>query len=83
VDKAESIRIHLDWWGQCRTCEFWNGDRGTGGIPWGECSNPKSMNKRTTSDGDCKGWDSFDYEGACGALDEDKRMHPELYEEQR
>lgn len=26
TEKELSVRIHYDWFYQCRTCQFWNGD---------------------------------------------------------
>ena len=23
IDRADSVRLHEDWWGKCRTCRFW------------------------------------------------------------
>jgi len=27
MNYEESKRIHLDWWGKCRTCRWWAGPR--------------------------------------------------------
>ena len=63
IDKEESIRLHYDWWGQCRTCIFWSSpDR------WiaGKCTNKKSVlfEEETWTEGHCEKWDSFDIETA-------------------
>lgn len=70
IDKAESIRLHYDWWGQCRTCEFWIDSDITRFKP-GICSNEKSalFKKVTWTEGDCDKWDSFDIETALEFLE--------------
>jgi hypothetical protein len=59
-----SFDLHLDWWGKCRTCAFWVGDRQKGFM--GGCSNPKSDlgGTPTSTEGYCKKWDSYDIETA-------------------
>jgi hypothetical protein len=71
MDKKESIRLHTDWWGKCRTCLFWQGSderRMANGI----CKNPKSdlFEQETWTEGHCKKWDSFDIETALELLEE-------------
>lgn len=67
--KSESFRIHLDWFGQCRTCKYWKGNRDT--MEDGPCDNALSpLYARTlwTSD-ECSYWDTFDEETACEVID--------------
>ncbi len=70
LDKAESIRLHYDWWGKCRTCAFWDGADGPRGNQprWEDspCTNPRSesFNEITDTDFGCKKWDSFDLDTA-------------------
>jgi len=77
VERAESIRLHEDWWGKCRTCRFWNGAdeaRPREGLPplvsirWhpSRCENPRSQLHSTEADmdGSCPQWDSFDVDVA-------------------
>ena len=58
----ESLRLHTDWWGKCRTCAFWTGDRVERGLATGSCSSPCSplARQETTSEGYCSKWDTFD-----------------------
>ena len=68
--KELSVRIHYDWLYQCRTCEFWDGQRGyldDGGY----CKNEKSplFGAVTTWCGHCQCWDSYDYETALEVFD--------------
>ena len=67
MERAESIRLHLDWWGKCRTCAHWRSQSRL--TPWpmynrGVCLNPQSPFgdgiQETHSDGYCKKWDTFD-----------------------
>lgn len=70
VTKEESIRLHYDWWGQCRTCEFWqSADRKAPGL----CGNLTSplYNNETWTEGHCEKWDSFDIETALEFLQGD------------
>ena len=77
IDRAESVRLHEDWWGKCRTCRFWNGAtairEGADGsrlvhLRWddAECENPRSLlvGQVTTTEGHCRQWDSFDVDVA-------------------
>jgi hypothetical protein len=78
IDKQESIRLHEDWWGQCRTCRFWEAPEGKGlhGVltrpNLGEflCVSPlsKVSGQLTGSDGGCSKWDSFDTDTALEVL---------------
>lgn len=71
--KELSARIHFDWWGKCRTCEFWDGvrDFGLRDEPGGLCKNEKSAlhGQMPWSEGHCEYWDSYDYETALEVLD--------------
>lgn len=73
MDKRESKRIHEDWWGECRTCRFWMGNRETfGNTGFDKCNNDKSdfYNQETLRSGFCKKWDSFDIDVALALLEE-------------
>jgi hypothetical protein len=67
--KELSARIHYDWLYQCRTCEFWSGDRS--GVQDGCCKNQESdlFNELTSICGHCKCWDSYDYETVLEVFD--------------
>jgi len=69
---SERIRIHLDWYGECRTCEFWKGDRADVHY-MGECGNKESdmYLKDTTHCGHCRWWKTFDDESRKIAVDWD------------
>lgn len=69
MDVEESIRIHLDWWGQCRTCKNWSTEKGRMMIE-GECRCDKSpfYSLETWRDGRCGEWETFDPMGAEKAL---------------
>ncbi len=73
----ESKRLHLDWWGKCRTCRFWDGADKISPregrepmvqIRWepAPCTNPASplYGQETRTEGHCKKWDSFDVDVA-------------------
>ena len=79
MNKEQSKLIHMDWWGKCRTCRFWQGtDVGNGDgtmsnqVRWkdGPCSNPSSdlYIQETSIEGHCSKWDSFDIETALEIL---------------
>jgi hypothetical protein len=70
VPHAESVRYHLDWWGQCRTCRFWGGPRAKAAES-GPCLNRASdlFEKPTTTSGECAQWDSFDLNAAIEVMD--------------
>ena len=70
IDKKESIRLHYDWWNQCRTCLYWIGSDQKREEP-ANCYNPKSdlYKEETWSEGHCKEWESFDIETALEFLD--------------
>ena len=72
MNKEESKRIHMDWWGKCRTCAFWQGSDETRMEP-GVCTNQASElhEQETWIDGYCVKWDSFDIETALEMLDSD------------
>ena len=80
ISHDESVRLHEDWWGKCRTCRFWHGAdevrprEGTTPlimIRWRDarCENPRSplVGEVTTTNGHCPQWDSFDVDVALGA----------------
>ena len=73
ISHAESVRLHEDWWGKCRTCRFWHGEDEVkvreGREPlvqlrWHKapCENPASPlhGETTSTEGHCSKWDSFD-----------------------
>ena len=62
---SESVRHHVDWWGQCRTCEYWMGDR-SNNLDESNCSNFSSpmFEKITSNCGYCPNWDAADIEAA-------------------
>ena len=70
IDKITSVRLHYDWWKQCRTCLFWIGSDQTRMEP-GICYNPQSplYKEETWTEGSCEKWDSFDIETALEFLD--------------
>ena len=55
----EALRLHLDWWGKCLTCQHWRGDREQ--LEDGLCDQSLSDlgGQITTSEGWCKKWDSY------------------------
>jgi hypothetical protein len=74
MDREESIRLHMDWWGKCRTCRHWHGAAGglLGEERWEPalCENPVSdmYGKETWTEGECRKWDSFDIDVALELL---------------
>jgi hypothetical protein len=75
-EKEFSLRIHMDWWGKCRTCRFWNGANGGhfNDPRWEPaiCENPASLHhgKETWTEGHCPKWDSYDIETAFELMEE-------------
>ena len=75
VTPEESKRLHLDWWGKCRTCKWWS-------TPTNPTVRPNMDGftclaedstlhlKSTTSNGYCGEWDSFDPDVALKVLSE-------------
>lgn len=74
ISKDESKRLHMDWWGKCRTCLFWAGTDEGNSVRWnpGPCMNPKSdlYQQETWTEGYCSKWDSFDIEVALEMMEE-------------
>lgn len=72
VQSSESLRLHLDWWQKCRTCEFWSGDRKT--CEDGLCEQPRGDfgGEITTSEGHCGNWESYDLETAMEIIQAEK-----------
>lgn len=74
VSRDESVLLHRDWWGKCRTCRFWHGADDESFAPeillvrWrdSECENPASteFGQKMDHDGQCGKWDSFDVDVA-------------------
>jgi len=60
----ESNRLHLDWWGQCRTCKHWQAPEERPNLGSWACGNEKSPlhQNLTQSGGQCEEWESFDGE---------------------
>jgi hypothetical protein len=73
IKLSERVRYQLDWYGECRTCKFWDCDRGN--LTQSPCMNQKSdlYQKVTTSGGDCKHWVNFDEEASEIAFNWDGR----------
>jgi len=67
ANRGESRRLHLDWYGLCRTCANW-GDkvgawkRGSLDVYVCGCSESELSGQHTTSSGLCPKWESFDPE---------------------
>ena len=63
MPKSESLRIHIDWWGKCRTCSCWHGDRlEMLTLAKGMCGNSRSplFGALSTCEGYCPVWSTFD-----------------------
>jgi hypothetical protein len=73
VSPEESYRIHLDWWGKCRTCTHWEGPREKSAPRTAKCSSASSdrYGLRSTWDGYCPEWDSFDTDTALQVMEDD------------
>jgi len=87
MEHAESKRIHLDWWGKCRTCRHWAGPRrdvakaardafyqNTHDYP--RCTNEQSPLywKLVGGGGHCEEWDSFDVDVALEIMEESESL---------
>jgi len=81
VTPEESKWLHTDWWGQCRTCKHWSGQRGRRLHLVGEeiyrdrvgtCySNDSPFYLRhVRRNGYCSEWDSFDLDVAIEVMEE-------------
>lgn len=81
ISRDDSVRLHEDWWGKCRTCRFWHGADEAhpreGMLPlvsirWhpSQCENTRSSHHSTETDmdGSCPQWDSFDVDVALGVM---------------
>ena len=76
--RKESVRLHLDWTGKCKTCQFWNVPDGTAIVRGSsgtslaifECSNVRSAQngRKMDSEGNCPQWDCFDVDTALEAM---------------
>lgn len=74
MDIEESRRIHLDWWGKCRTCRWYPGnreERSTHPDP------PRCVNEMSPFwfegvrwSGHCGEWDSFDVDVALEIMEQ-------------
>lgn len=92
MNKETSRRLHMDWWGKCRTCRHWHGaDAGDGSDTaadnqprWhpANCENPDSdlFGQETWTEGYCPKWDSFDLETAYEMMEEVERSIVSLRE---
>ena len=64
ISDEESRRLHTDWFGNCRTCKFWNGEDNGKHIRWNPspCTNHRSplYGTETWTEGNCQEWVSFD-----------------------
>lgn len=67
ISKTESRRLHLDWWGKCRTCLHWTGDMSNIGVisagavlRHGTCTSERSSlyGEETSTDGHCPEWNT-------------------------
>jgi hypothetical protein len=68
---SEPVRLHLDWWGQCRTCRYWQTEEREGrGSFDGECKSLSSplRGQTTSTEGECPAWDSYDEDAALEVL---------------
>ncbi len=76
IDKEESIRLHMGWWGMCRTCRHWTGTDSEDRPRWhpGKCTNPKSplFEEETWISGECPKWDSFDIDTALEIMEKEE-----------
>jgi len=74
VTPEESKRLHLDWWGQCRTCKHWNSTNDRPNMGRFSCFAKESelYLQRTSSSGHCPKWDSFDVDVALDVMEEDE-----------
>jgi hypothetical protein len=81
-----SLRIHIDWWGKCRTCKEWDGERVKGFM--GRCQHPLAAFRGCETDSDgprtkdlrpCPDWESYDEDGALAALEWDDLPHHEKF----
>lgn len=79
MNLADSVEIHLDWWGKCRTCRFWRGDREK--MTPGLCAMPRSdlVNTETWTEGHCKQWDSFDLNAAVAVMEREETKFGRLF----
>jgi hypothetical protein len=66
--ESEKLRIHIDWWGKCRTCTHWSGDRVS--MKEGPCVAPGGplQGQVTWTEGHCAAWTTFDAAIAAQAL---------------
>lgn len=74
--KELSKRIHLDWWGYCRSCHFWKtNDPERFDITNTKCGNINSpmFDENTWTEGKCDYWDSYDTDTAIEVMEDDER----------
>lgn len=70
--EGEAVRLHEDWFGQCRTCKHWQAERREAlsvkqrGSHDGVCGCEASpgFEKRTGTEDRCEEWDSYDADAA-------------------
>ena len=72
----EKKRILTDWWGECRTCKHWSGNRGSQITKihrdlQGTCYSDKSplYLQLTMRAGNCPEWDAFDTDVALEVME--------------
>jgi hypothetical protein len=66
---SEPVRLHKDWWGQCRTCKWWapiGGTREGRGALSGfcECRKSRFCHLASARYTECEQWDSYDVDAA-------------------
>lgn len=83
VSKEESIRLHMDWWGKCRTCSYWIGTDEGDNPRWndGKCTNSQSplFEEIVSTEGYCPKWNSFDLETACEIMEQEENEEIEKH----
>jgi len=64
-------RILWDWFYQCRTCQFWGGDRKEG-LSEGPCNKEDSPHFEVVlgCEGTCDKWDPYDVDLACRVMED-------------
>lgn len=60
TEKELSTRIHFDWYGKCRTCRSWSGDRMTMKPGMCMCGKSELFGAETWTEGHCPEWYTFD-----------------------
>ena len=68
----EYVRWHEDWWGQCRTCRHWQGNRVNGLRGYCSHSDGPLNGTYTCRMGNCPKWDTFDMDAAEVVMQKDE-----------